>query len=747
MPLGNPGQDTSHDPPSLPPAAAPLPPPCRSFLGKVLDLHLLNASSAGLFLTERSDHLAEYATPGELGLALVSAGLLTEHQVHRVLAGKTHGLVLGNYRVLDRLGAGGMGTVFLAEHLLMKRQVAIKVVPVDEECPPPVLERFYAEMRVLADLRHPHVVLAYDAGELPSPGPDMPSLIYLVMERVSGGDLEGYVLEHGTQPIARACDWVRQAACGLQEAHDHHLVHRDVKPSNLLLDGRGQVKVVDFGLARKFCSTLTDHRALLGSIEFMPPEQSHDPSSVSAAADVYGLGATLFWLLTGEPPYPVTRMVGKALRALQSEPPRRLRDLRPDAPPELEELLVRMLDRDPARRPPTPLAVMDALTPFTVAGGKALAAGGRRPGERTAPRALIVDDEAAVRRLICATLERIGLVCSEAPDGEAALTLAKGGNFDVVLLDLTLPGLDGYDVCRRLREEAAGTYLKIIIVSGRGNQDQLAEGLFHGADDYVAKPFAPRQLEAKVQHALRLKEVQDRADLLARQVLLANRQLEQSLQARAADVRRTQDALLFAMAKMAESRDGETAGHLRRLQRYTHCLALRAATLPAWSGLVDGRFLELLDRTVPLHDIGKIGLPDEVLLKPGPLDPLERSLVETHPLIGDRILEALGREHGNSLEFLGTARAIVRHHHERHDGRGYPDYLAGDAIPAAARLVAVADVYDALRRQRLYKPALTHANAIHVILEGSPGQFDPALMQAFAACHREFERIYRDVGD
>jgi putative two-component system response regulator len=184
---------------------------------------------------------------------------------------------------------------------------------------------------------------------------------------------------------------------------------------------------------------------------------------------------------------------------------------------------------------------------------------------------------------------------------------------------------------------------------------------------------------------------------------------------------------------------------MRRLQRYSHCLAARAALFPPWQGLVGARFLEQLERCVPLHDIGKIGLPDEVLLKPGPLDPLERSLVETHPLIGDRILEALGQQHGESLEFLGMARGIVRSHHEHFDGKGYPDRLARDAIPAAARLVAVADVYDALRRQRLYKPALSHGNAVEVILEQSPGQFDPSLVQAFAACHREFERIFRDI--
>src|SRR5205085_6044987 len=145
-----------------------------------------------------------------------------------------------------------------------------------------------------------------------------------------------------------------------------HLIHRDVKPSNLLRTEQGQVKLVDFGLVRQFASQLTDHRSLVGSIEFMAPEQSHDPASVTGAADIYGLGATLFWLLTGEPPYPLTRQLSAALRSLQYEPPRPLRSLRPDAPAGLQELIAWMLDRDPKRRPASPLSVMNALAPFAL---------------------------------------------------------------------------------------------------------------------------------------------------------------------------------------------------------------------------------------------------------------------------------------------------------------------------------------------------------------------------------------------
>jgi response regulator RpfG family c-di-GMP phosphodiesterase len=415
------------------------------------------------------------------------------------------------------------------------------------------------------------------------------------------------------------------------------------------------------------------------------------------------------------------------------------------------------MNRNPAARPATPLAVMNALVPFLDQGAEspresganrsapASAGGAARSNSGPRRRALIVDDEPHIRMLHRVILQSLQVECVEVKDGASALAAARtNGPFDLVLLDLGLPDMDGYQVCRHLRDGSTDQHLKIIVVSGRGDQNDLAEALPRGADDYIPKPFKPHQLLAKVGHAFKMREAQERIHLLKEQLMLTNQQLQQSLESRDEDVRRAHDALLFTMAKMAESRDGETPGHLRRLQLYTRVLAQRVANRPPWIGLIDERFLEQMERCVPLHDIGKIGLPDEVLLKPGKLTATERALIETHTLIGDRLLEVLGHEHGHSLEFMGAARAIVRHHHERFDGRGYPDRLSGDAIPAAARIVAVADVYDALRRQRQHKAAMSHAQALEVIRH-SPGQFDPTLLTALTDCADEWESIYRDI--
>jgi len=227
-----------------------------------------------------------------------------------------------------------------------------------------LLERFSSEMRVLAGLKHPHIVTAFDGGRLTPSHPGPPTLLYLVMELIPGGDLEQFVIDKGPVPIVQGCEWIRQAASGLQEAHDHNLIHRDIKPSNLLLTEEGKVKLVDFGLVRQFSSRLTDPGVLLGTVEYMAPEQSCDPSTVGSQADIYGLGATLFWLLTGQPPYLRGKTLSESLRLLQNTQPRRLRDLVPSAPEELDTLIAKMLHRDLTRRPALPLTVMNALLPF-----------------------------------------------------------------------------------------------------------------------------------------------------------------------------------------------------------------------------------------------------------------------------------------------------------------------------------------------------------------------------------------------
>jgi putative two-component system response regulator len=196
------------------------------------------------------------------------------------------------------------------------------------------------------------------------------------------------------------------------------------------------------------------------------------------------------------------------------------------------------------------------------------------------------------------------------------------------------------------------------------------------------------------------------------------------------------------MAKMAELRGLETGAHLLRMQGYVRVLAEEAMRLPAFAGRIDGAFTRMLERCVLLHDIGKVAIPDHVLLKPGRLDAVERSIMESHTGAGAGILEAVARQHGACLAFLQMATDIARHHHERYDGTGYPDGLSGEAIPLAARIVTVADVYDALRCKLVYKPGLTHSAARRLILDPDKGQFDLALLVAFRNCEASLQQVF-----
>jgi response regulator RpfG family c-di-GMP phosphodiesterase/serine/threonine protein kinase len=689
---------------------------------------------------------------------LVEHKLLTDYQASRVRSGKAFGLVLGNYRLLERLGAGGMGVVFRAEHMRMRRQVAIKVLTLSRVESGQTLRRFYGEMRAIAQLQHPNIVAAMDAGEVAGLDAEAPQIHYFVMEYVAGQNLEEHVLAHGPLAPAQACDLIHQVACALAEAHKHHLVHRDIKPSNILLMPEGQAKLLDFGVARRFYQRLTEPGTVLGSIDYMAPEQARDSTNVDIRADIYALGGTLFWSLTGRSPF-ITQgnMIEELVRRL-IEPPPSVQAVSPHLPAQLDAVVVRMMANDPNDRYPTPQAVMSALLPFLQPEVRerliqAPPGGGQRslPNEAfnidRLNHALLVDDEPEVRRLCRFALEAEGLKCDEASSGPQALAAAHDKPYDLVLLDIAMPGISGVEVCRKLRQNPPSPHLKIIMVSAHASADEMALMLSSGADDYLTKPFSLVQLSARVQAALRLKEAQDRSDQLTRHLLTVNQQLEQNLCARDSDLVHARNALVLSLAKLVECRDTETGSHLVRLQRFCRTLAETAAQLPTFASQIEPNFVQMLECCTPLHDIGKVGLPDHVLMKPGKLTNEERLLMQAHTVIGSDTLKEVARQHGSALAFLQTAIDIVRHHHERYDGKGYPDHLAGSGIPLAARIVALGDVYDALRSRRPYKPALSHSAAVQIILEGSPGQFDPALLEAFQRCHHEFERIYKELGD
>ncbi len=316
--------------------------------------------------------------PGQtVARALVGAGLLTRFQAERLLSGRVHGFLLGQYRILDQLGRGGMGRVYKAEHRTMGRIVALKVFAPNVLATDRALELFQREVRAIAQLGHPNIVTAYDANE-------ENGRHYLVLEYVDGPNLDQLVRKQGPLPVGQACDYIRQAANGLQCAHIAGMVHRDLKPANILVQWRGPqdgtpglVKISDFGLARLQAPTagdtshpgtiLTKENTVMGTPDYLSPEQARSLHRTDIRSDLYSLGCTFYFLLTGRVPFPGGGPVDKLIRH-SSEMPAPLSDFRSDVPPAVAAIVARLMAKDPADRYQTPAELAAALEPFAVSG-------------------------------------------------------------------------------------------------------------------------------------------------------------------------------------------------------------------------------------------------------------------------------------------------------------------------------------------------------------------------------------------
>ena len=295
--------------------------------------------------------------------ALVRAGLLTRFQSKQMKIGRYKRFEIADkYRLLELLGVGGMGAVYLCEHMFMKRLVALKVLPVEKLQDPSALHRFYREARAVAALDHPNIVRAYDIDKFEQ-------LHFLVMEYVDGTSIQEAVARFGPLDPARAANYVAQSAHGLHHAHELGMVHRDVKPGNLLLERTGVVKILDMGLARFFeqkqdnVTEQFDNNCVLGTADYLAPEQAIS-NVVDIRADLYALGGSFYFMLTGRLPFPDGTIAHKLL-CHQNQEPRPVREFRKDVPPELLAVLHRLMRKDPAERYQTPAELFDALAPWT----------------------------------------------------------------------------------------------------------------------------------------------------------------------------------------------------------------------------------------------------------------------------------------------------------------------------------------------------------------------------------------------
>ncbi len=329
---------------------------------------------------------------------------------------------------------------------------------------------------------------------------------------------------------------------------------------------------------------------------------------------------------------------------------------------------------------------------------------------------LIVDDDEIALLVLGNALTDAGYQVQTASDGKAALELVRTGGFRLIVSDWEMPRMTGVELCRAVRNLGLPGYAYIILLTARSQSSQRVEGLTAGADDFVAKPYDLPELLARINAGQRVLSLE------------------------------TRDVAIFALAKLAESRDPETGAHLDRVRNYSRVLAQELATCGQLADQITPEFIRLIYLTSPLHDIGKVGIPDSVLLKPGRLSDREFEIMKAHTEIGAATLDAALSEFPG-IKFLEMGRDIARSHHERYDGTGYPTGLNGTAIPLCARIVTVADVYDALTSKRVYKAAFTHEIARSIILNDKGTHFDPLIVEAFVRCEQQFIQIRDQLQD
>ena len=351
---------------------------------------------------------------------------------------------------------------------------------------------------------------------------------------------------------------------------------------------------------------------------------------------------------------------------------------------------------------------------------------------------LLIDDDTAVLGVLRDCL-RSHYRITIATDGQTALQRAQALP-DLILLDVRLPDMTGHEVCARLQRDPATSHIPIIFLSSNDTAADITRGLKLGAVDYVTKPVIPSIVLARVQTQLRLRDQRSHLEELVKE-------RTQDLESRTAELLLSQELAIVALGSLAETRDNETGNHIHRTRAYVETMARRLKQLPRYANTISDHHWEMMWRSAPLHDLGKVGIPDSILLKPGKLTAEEFEIMKRHASLGFEALHAAETRTRTENSFLSVAAEIAQSHHERWDGTGYPGGFAGEDIPLSARVMAIADVYDALISRRVYKPPMPHEAALEIINEGRGRHFDPMILDCFMSDHDEFRRIALQFSD
>lgn len=352
------------------------------------------------------------------------------------------------------------------------------------------------------------------------------------------------------------------------------------------------------------------------------------------------------------------------------------------------------------------------------------------------PDVMIVDDEPANLQVLSGILKQNGYHVRPASTGRQALEGARLEPPDLILLDINMPDMNGYEVCETLKSDRILWHIPVIFISALSDTADIIKAFSSGGVDYVTKPFQYEEVRARVDTHIKMRFLQkDLEDY--------NTKLEVLVLSQVKEISESQMATIFALAELSESRDEDTGKHLERVRMYCKILCDELATFPKFERIITPEFSRELSLASPLHDIGKVAIPDAVLLKPGKLTVEEFELMKKHTVLGSETLQKVRTKYPNNT-FVNMGIDISRSHHEKWDGTGYPDGLKGEKIPISARIMTVADVYDALRSKRCYKPAMPHEESVDCIVKAGGTQFDPDIIKAFKNVHEKF-RVTADT--
>jgi len=343
---------------------------------------------------------------------------------------------------------------------------------------------------------------------------------------------------------------------------------------------------------------------------------------------------------------------------------------------------------------------------------------------------LIVDDTPANLKVLSGMLKEKGYEVRPVPNGKLALQAARNKIPDLILLDINMPDMNGYEVCERLKKEPLLKDVPVIFISALSETLDKIKAFSVGGIDYITKPFQLEEVHARVETHLKLRK------------LMVN--LENIIEEKVEEIYSSQVATIFAMAKLTQSRDDATGKHLNRVSNYCRLIVTKLSQQDKYKGIIDAKYIELVTSSSILHDIGKVGIPDEILLKPGKLSENEFELMKKHTVIGADTFMAVKRMYPQN-EYVSLGVEIARSHHEKWNGNGYPDGLAGSDIPLAARIMSIADIYDALKSERCYKKEYPHEKCCEIINEGRGIIFDPDIVDVFNEVNEEIYSIWKSM--